>query len=131
MKVEPHSQSGSDSIVDSFTLRQAGQVNLNKFKTTDYGRFEQMGQHYLVEAVETDEKGNTVKGVKRHYSLCHLMKPDVMKAHMDILERAESGGSSLQASGLPSTPKFENTGEVVLTVRNYKTEQGLSSKLHK
>ena len=85
----------------------------------------------MVEAVETDEKGNTVKGVKRHYSLCHLMKPDVMKAHMDILENAEKRGNSLQADGLPSTPRFENTGELVLSVRNYNTETGLSSKIHK
>jgi len=121
----------SDSVVDTFTFTQADEVDLKKFKTSDYGNFDLMGQHYLVEAIETDEQGAKIKGVKRHYSVCHLMKPEVMRAHMDIVDHAENAGSSLQAGILPGTPKFEDRGELVLTVRNYETSLGLSSKIHR
>ena len=52
-----------------------------------------------------------------------------MQAHLSLLQKAQSG--AINSDSVAEMPEFETYGRLFLTVRNYATEHGLSTIIHK
>ena len=83
-----------------------------------------LGKHYLVQSLKTDaikDDGNfSIMGNKRHYTVANTMRPEVYNSLVDTLRQGV----------VQDYPIVEEKNDVVLTVKNYASDKGLSFDIH-
>ena len=82
-----------------------------------YHGFEVLTKHFWIRTLQSPE-------IIRHYTICNAMDPDLYTAY--VLSLDANDGSQFDRSLLTQS----NQKEMLFSVKNYRSEIGLSEKIH-
>ena len=106
-----------NSAVKTFYLESVDKKPVPNFKSHYHG-FEVLTKHFWIRTLQNPE-------VIRHYTICNAMDPELYRNY--VLSLDANSGSGFDKSLL----NMENKSEMLFTIKNYATEDGLSEKLHR
>jgi hypothetical protein len=122
----------------TFSCRIAGQAEINKnvtcftlradgpeikFRLPASNDIQAIGRHFLVRSFSQPY-------VKRHYTVCTCMKPEIYSEYMNAIAQFERGDKATFNDGVLQENNYGKQAEIVCTVKNYRKPGGVSHRLH-